>query len=50
MANRSAAGNGFLSANKFANSYFHDNDCIADRFMGPAPAAPWSARAWYGDL
>jgi hypothetical protein len=47
MANRSAAGNTCLSANKFANSYYANNDCIADRFMGPVPEAAKTAEATY---
>lgn len=47
IANRSAAGNTCLSANKFANSYFYSNDCIADRYMGPVPEATKEAKATY---
>eukprot|EP01044_Picomonas_judraskeda_P019963 COSAG03_NODE_4326_length_1591_cov_1.750670_1_plen_481_part_01 len=47
MANRSAAGNSCLSAGKFANSYFHSNDCVADRYMGPVPEAAKEAEASY---
>jgi hypothetical protein len=47
MANRSEAGNTCLSANKFANSYFHSNDCVADRWMGPVPEAKKQAKATY---
>eukprot|EP01043_Picozoa_sp_COSAG02_P025907 COSAG02_NODE_1474_length_12424_cov_6.185639_3_plen_316_part_00 len=47
MANRSAAGNTCLSASKFADSYYHSNDCIADRFMGPVPEAEKESEATY---
>jgi hypothetical protein len=46
MANRSA-GNTCLSAQKFANSYYDNNDCIADRYMGPVPETPKASEASY---
>ena len=47
MRNRSAAGNTCLSANKFAESYYENNDCIADRYMGPVPESAKAAEASY---
>jgi hypothetical protein len=46
MANRST-GNTCLSSSKFANSYYDNNDCIADHYMGPVAEAPKSAEATY---
>ena len=45
--NRSAAGNTCLSANKFADSFYENNDCIADRYMGPVPESAKAAEGSY---
>ena len=47
MNNRSVAGNTCLSANKFADSFYENNDCIADRYMGPVPESAKAAEASY---